>query len=239
MSNVTRSASRASLAAASILALAATAGCHDDSAKISRARQEIGIQAGVLMNSTTVPKDQADFDKLTAVAGCPEDPWGAPYAYERLAMRKIRISSKGKDGKLGTPDDVSEEFTFPTGSGAEEVTITRADGTKALKSPDGAHTFWTVQKIDGDDQTIEYWIGDAKADAAKPFKTEKLNGDWRRSVTLAKWTKDGRFVQLHEVVMPSRPDGSDNKETDVVVDVAGAKLAEASAVPADASWIDY
>ena len=27
--------------------------------------------------------------------------------------------------------------------------------------------------------------------------------------------------------------------TDLVVDVAGAKVAEASAVPADASWVDY
>lgn len=226
----------AALVAASLLA----AGCQDENAKISRAHQEIGIQAGVLMKTTTVPKDQADFDKLTAVAACPADPWGNPYVYERQEIRKIRISSKGKDGKLGTPDDVFDGFTFPTGSGLESMTITRADGARAIKSPDGAHTFWTTQKMDGDNQITEYWLGDGKADATKPLKTDKLDSDWRRAVTLTRWTKDGKFAQLHDTVMPTRPDGTSNRDADLVVDVANGKLVVGtSGVPADASWVEY
>lgn len=233
--------SRTSVSASlALLAALAASGCTDDSAKITRARQEIGIQSGVLMNKTEVPKDQAAFDKMTAVAGCPEDPWGRPYAYERLGTRKIRISSKGRDGKLGTPDDVAEEFTFPTGSGLEEISVVREDGTRAIKSPDGKRTFWTTQKeVDGN-QITEWWIGDEKAVAAKPVKSDTLSDEWRRNVTLSRWTKDGRVLELRDTVMPSRPDGSATKESRILMDVATAKVVGTDAAPADASaWIEY
>lgn len=214
--------------------------CQDDGAKAFRAKQEIQIQSQVLMNKADVPRDQAAFDKMTAVAGCPEDPWGHPYVYERLGVRKIRISSMGRDGKLGTADDVPVELTFPSGSGLEELTIARPDGSSALKSPDGKHTFWVDQKSSGDNEVTELWIGDSKAAAAKPMKSDSLDSDWRRSVSLTRWSKDGRFLDLKDVVTPSRPDGSATKESRLLIDVAGAKVVGTSQVPSDASaWMEY
>lgn len=226
----------ASLAVAALL----VTGCQDQASLATKARREIGIQSGVLMTKSDVPKDQAAFDTMTVAAGCPEDPWGNPYKFERLGIRKIRISAMGRDGKLGTPDDVAEEFTFPTGSGLEELTVTREDGVHAVRSPDAKHTFWFTSKEVGDDQITEVWIGDEKAQAAKPVKTDKLGSDWRRNVTLTRWSKDGRILELKDVVLPSRPDGSSSRESRILYDVTTAKVVGTSEAPSDASaWTEY
>jgi hypothetical protein len=224
-----------------VATLSLLSACADETAKKERARTEIGIQAGQLMNTTNVPRDQAAFDKATAIAGCPEDPWGHPYAYERLGTRKIRISSKGKDGKLGTPDDVAEDLTFPTGSGLEDLSILRDDGARAIKSPDGKRTFWTTQKTDDKgNQVTDWWLGDEKAVAAKPVKTDSVDDEWRRNVTLIRWSKDGRFVDVKDVVLPNRPDGSSPKEARILMDVTTAKVVGTSAAPSDSSaWLEY
>src|SRR5579859_62838 len=140
--------------------LALAAGCSTDTAKSIQAKQEIGSLTGVLMQKNTIPKDQAEYEQLTAVVGAPNDPWGNPYVYERQGTRKIRISSKGPDGKLGTPDDVFADFEFPSGVGLDALQVKLPDGTLALKSPDGKKTFWTVQKDAGAEQVTQYFVGD-------------------------------------------------------------------------------
>jgi hypothetical protein len=64
------------------------------------------------------PKDQAEFEKilqdwLTAGGGrkVAKDRWDEPYVYFRVPSRdprdvRYRITSKGADKKLGTPDDI-------------------------------------------------------------------------------------------------------------------------------------
>src|SRR5690242_18002997 len=112
-------------------ALVAVAGCNDDASKAETARREIGVQTNVLMGKNVIPKDQTAFDDVTKIAGCPTDPWGHPYVYERLAFRKIRVSSMGPDGKKGTPDDVVVDLEFPPGTGLADMTVKLADGTEA------------------------------------------------------------------------------------------------------------
>src|SRR5687768_5536161 len=130
-----------------ILVLVAGAACaKGDADKARKALQEVGLLSGVLMQKGTVPKDQADFEQQTHVAGAAKDPWGNRYQMTRTGMRTIRIFSMGPDAKPETTDDIGGDFTFPTGAGLEGMKVTRADGVEAIKSPDGAKTFWTTQK---------------------------------------------------------------------------------------------
>ena len=223
-----------------LLALGAAviaAGCNDDAAKANTARQEIGVQTGVLMQKNVIPKDQAAFDDVTKVAGCPTDPWGHPYVYDRIAFRKIKVRSLGPDGKKDTPDDVIVDLEFPPGTGLADMTVTRPDGTAATKSPDGKHTFWTTQKEVGAQQVTDYWLGDGSANAKSPFKTDKVNvDDYRRGVTLVRWSEDGRYLTYKDSDSASRPDGQ-SKETTTTVDVTTGK--EVAAPPSTVAWIDY
>jgi len=67
------------------------------------------------------PKDQAEFERVVAEwiatsgnRNVTRDRWGEPYVYFRVATRDprevhYRITSKGPDRKLGTPDDIVVE----------------------------------------------------------------------------------------------------------------------------------
>ncbi len=210
---------------------------RSDSDKSVKALQEIGLLSGVLMQKNVVPKDQADFEEHTRVAGAANDPWGAPYQMERVAMRTIKIYSKGPDGKPGTPDDITQEFTFPTGAGLEGMKVTRDDGVEAIKSPDGSKTFWTTQKDVGANQITDYWIGDATAKAEKPVRSQTVNtDDFRRGVTLVKWSKDGRYLVVKDLDSSSRPD-ADSRSTLVTLDTTNGKVVESE--PANVEWMEY
>lgn len=228
---------RKALMAAAAAALVLT-GCSDEGKK-RLATQEIGLLATALMQKNTVPRDQAHFQELTLVVGSQNDPWGHPYAYERLAVRKIKISAPGRDGQTGTPDDVAQEFELPSGSGLEGWSVTRPDGIQAIKSPDGKHTFWTTQRDAGKEQITDYWIGDAGGNAAKPFRTKTLVIDeYRRGVTLRKWSSDGRYVTFKETDSPIRMDG-ETRETMVTVDATNGQEVDAASLPAELAWTEY
>ncbi len=215
------------------------AGCNT-AGKSDLARKEIGLQASVLMSKGVVPGSQAHFDELTEVAGCPKDPWGAPYVYERLGIRQIRIASKGPDGQYRTQDDVSEDLTFPSGSGMEDYTVVRVDGIKAIRSPNGEKTFWTTERDVENEQLIDYWIGDAAGVSEKPFRSQTVNSnDWRRAVTLARWSRDGRYLAFREVDVARRPDLGENKDVTRTVEVATGTELDSGAVPANAEWMEY
>ena len=227
-----------SLSLAVLLALLVT-GCSDEGKK-RMAMQEIGLQANVLMAKNDVPRDQAQFDQLTLVVGTPADPWGNPYVYERLSVRKIRISAKGRDAQLGTADDVAQDFELPSGSGLEGWSVTRPDGVLAIKSPEGSHTFWVTQRDAGTDQITDYWLGDAGGNAAKPVRTKTLDTEKsRRSVSLRKWSNDGRYLTFRETDSPTRPDGNETKETLVSLDTTTGQEIDASTLAADMVWTEY
>lgn len=219
--------------------LALAAGCSTDTAKSIQAGQEIGSLTGVLMSKNAIPKDQAEYESLTAVVGAPNDPWGNPYVYERLGTRKIRISSKGPDGKLGTPDDVSKEFEFPSGVGLESLTLKLADGSQALKSPDGKRAFWTVQKDVGADQVTQYFVGDGSGKAKAPVKTAKVViDDYRRGVTLMKWSNDGRYLVWKDFDSSNRPDAQ-SRESTVAWDSVASKEIDQSKLDPKLEWTEY
>ena len=223
---------------AAAAALLATTGCSDEG-KRRLATQEIGLLATALMQKNVVPRDQQQFEEITLVVGSQSDPWGHKYAYERLAVRKIKISSTGRDGKLGSEDDVSQEFELPSGSGLEGWSVTRADGIQAIKSPEGSRTFWTTQRDAGNQQITDYWIGDAGGNAAKPFRTKTLVIDeFRRGVTLRKWSNDGRYVTFKETDSPIRMDG-ETRETMVTVDATNGQEVDAASLPAELAWTEY
>lgn len=227
-----------SLAIVATLILAVS-GCSDEGKK-RLALQEIGLQANVLMAKNDVPRDQAQFDQLTLVVGTPQDPWGHPYVYERLSVRKIRISAMGRDAQLGTADDVAQDFELPSGSGLEGWSVMRPDGVLAVKSPDGSRTFWVTQRDAGTEQITDYWIGDAGGNAAKPVRTKTLDTEkTRRSVTIRKWSNDGRYVTFRETDSPTRPDGNETKETLVSLDATNGQEIDASTVAADMVWTEY
>ena len=215
------------------------AGCSDEGKK-RLALQEIGLQANVLMSKNQVPRDQAQFDEITIVTGTPADPWGRPYVYERLSVRKIKISSQGRDAKLGTPDDVASEFELPSGSGLEGWSVMRPDGVQAIKSPEGSHTFWVTQKDAGASQITDYWIGDGGGNAEKPVRTKTVNTEEvRRSVSLRKWSNDGRYVTFREYDSATRPDGNAAKETLVTLDATNGQEVDAASIPATVAWTEY
>lgn len=221
------------------MAVLAGSGCSDEGKK-RLALQEIGLQASALMQKSEVPRDQAHFDQITLVVGAPQDPWGNPYVYERLSVRKIRISAKGRDAQLGTPDDVAQEFELPSGSGLEGWSVTRADGVLAIKSPDGSRTFWVTQRDAGHEQITDYWLGDAGGNAAKPARTKTIDTEKiRRSVTLRKWSNDARYLTFRESDSPTRPDGNDTKETLVTLDTTNGQEIDAATLPADMVWTEY
>lgn len=214
-------------------------GCSDEGKK-RLALQEIGLQAGVLMQRSAVPRDQTHFEELTLVVGAPKDPWGNPYAYERLSVRKIRISAKGRDGRLGTEDDVAQEFELPSGSGLEGWSVTRPDGVLAIKSPDSRRTFWVTQRDAGRDQVTDYWIGDAGGNAVKPVRTKSVRiDDFRRGVTLRRWSNDGRYLTFKENDSPSRPDLHETRETFVTLDATTGAEVDAASLPAELAWTEY
>ena len=220
-------------------ALVAASGCND-AGKKRLALQEIGLQAGALMQKNAVPRDQAQFDELTLVVGSPQDPWGNAYVYERLSVRKIRISAMGRDAKLGTPDDVAQEFELPSGSGLEGWSVKRPDGVLAIKSPEGSHTFWVTQRDAGTSQITDYWLGDAGGNAEKPVRTKTIDTEKiRRSVTLRKWTNDGRYLTFRESDSPTRPDGNETKETFVTLDTTNGEEIDASTLDAKMVWTEY
>lgn len=224
---------------AGVVALAAV-GCNDQK-KIEDARKEISLLAKVLMSKNTVPKDQADFVELTRVAGSADDPWGARYRYRRdeNGIRKIRIYSLGPDGKDATADDVAEEYTFPTGTGLEEYLVQRADGVKAIRSPDGTRTFWTTERMVGTDQIVDYWVGDAAAGAEKPIRSQTVDtNDFRRGVTLVRWSRDSRFVTIREIDGATRPD-NETEQRDVTIDATTGEEVGADALPAELAWLEY
>lgn len=227
------------LALAIVPCVLLVAGCSDEGKK-RLALQEIGLQANVLMNKNEVPRDQAQFDEITIVTGTPQDPWGRPYVYERLSVRKIKISSQGRDAKLGTPDDVAGEFELPSGSGLEGWSVKRPDGVLAIKSPEGSRTFWVTQKDAGAEQITDYWVGDAGGNAAKPIRTKTLNTEEsRRSVTLRKWSNDGQYLTFRDSDSPTRPDGHDTKATMVTIDAATGKEVDEASLPATLAWTEY
>ena len=215
------------------------AGCGDEGKK-RLALQEIGLQANVLMAKNDVPRDQAQFDQLTLVVGAAQDPWGNAYVYERLSVRKIRISAMGRDAKLGTPDDVAQDFELPSGSGLEGWSVMRPDGVLAIKSPEGSRTFWVTQKDAGTEQITDYWLGDAGGNAAKPARTRTIDTEKvRRSVSLRKWSNDGRYLTFRETDSPTRPDGNETKETLVSLDATTGAEIDASTLAADMVWTEY
>lgn len=214
-------------------------GCSDEGKK-RLALQEIGLQASALMQKSTVPRDQAHFDEITLVVGSPEDPWGHPYVYERLSVRKIKISAIGRDAKLGTPDDVFQEFELPSGSGLEGWSVMRPDGVLAIKSPEGSRTFWVTQRDAGTNQITDYWLGDAGGNAEKPARTKTIDTEKiRRSVTLRKWSNDGRYLTFRESDSSTRPDGNDTKETFVTLDTTNGDEVDASTLDAELVWTEY
>jgi hypothetical protein len=221
------------------VAVLAGSGCSDEGKK-RLALQEIGLQANALMQKSEVPRDQAHFDQITLVVGSSEDPWGNGYVYERLSVRKIKISSKGRDAKLGTPDDVAQEFELPSGSGLEGWSVVRPDGVLAIKSPEGSRTFWVTQRDAGRDQITDYWLGDAGGNAEKPARTNTIDTEKiRRSVSLRKWSNDGRYLTFRESDSPTRPDGNDTKETLVTLDTTNGQEIDAATLPADMVWTEY
>ena len=222
-----------------ILLAGLASGCSDEGKKRT-ALMEIGLQANVLMAKNDVPRDQAQFDQLTLVVGTPADPWGNPYVYERMSVRKIRISAKGRDAQLGTADDVAQDFELPSGSGLEGWSVTRPDGVLAIKSPDGNRTFWVTQKDAGTEQITDYWIGDAGGNAAKPVRTKTIDTEKiRRSVTIRKWSNDGHYVTFRETDSPTRPDGNETKETMVSLDATNGQEVVATTLAADLVWTEY
>lgn len=213
-------------------------GCSDEGKK-RLATQEIGLLAMALMQRNVVPRDQQQFEEITLVVGSQNDPWGHPYAYERLAVRKIKISSTGRDGKLGTEDDIAQEFELPSGAGLEGWSVMRPDGIQAIKSPDGSRTFWTTQRDAGKEQITDYWIGDAGGNAEKPFRTKTVVIDEvRRGVTLRKWSSDGRYVTFKEMDSPIRMDG-ETRETMITVDATTGQEIDAASVSAELAWTEY
>ena len=225
-------------AAGAALALLVS-GCQSDTAKIEKARREIALQAETLMAKGEVPKDTARFRELTQVAGSAADPWGRTYLFERSSTRSFTIGSPGPDGVPGNGDDLREEFTFPSGSGLEDLKVVRADGVEAIKSPEGARTFWTTSRNLGSDQIVDYWIGDATANAEKPVRSETVDTDsFRRSVTLSRWSKDGKFLTFKDQDAGARPD-SVSATTAVTIDASTGKVVDAATLPADLEWLDY
>ena len=231
---------RKTVLGAVVVAVAAVSfGCNDEGKK-RLALQEIGVQAGVLMQKNVVPRDQAHFDEITLVAGTPEDPWGHPYVYERVSVRKVKLSSKGRDAQTGTPDDVTQEFELPSGSGLEGWSVKRPDGIVAIMSPERSRTFWVTQRNAGRDQITDYWIGDAGGNAEKPARTKSVSTDeFLRGVTLQKWSNDGHYLTFKETDSPSRPDLSETKQTFVTLDATTGKEVDASTLPAELEWTEY
>lgn len=214
-------------------------GCQSDAAKFEKARREIALLAETLVGKNEVPKDTARFRELTQVAGSANDPWSRPYQFERSGTRSFTISSVGPDGLPGNGDDLREEFTFPSGTGLEDLKITRPDGVEAIKSPDGSRTFWTTTKNLGGDQIVDYWIGDATANAEKAVRSETVDTDsFRRSVTLSRWSKDGKYVTFKDQDAGARPDAVSTTTT-VTIDAETGKVVDAAALPADLAWLDY
>lgn len=222
-----------------VLAALMAAGCDQTPKKIDLARKEIGVQSDALVAKNKMPKDQAEFDELTKVAGCPTDPWGVPYVFTKTGMRQFKISSKGPDGKNETADDISADFEFPSGYGLENLQVKRPDGTIAVKSPNEQKTFWTVQKQAGSDQITEYWIGDAAANAKAPAKTAKVGvDDYARAVSLTRWTEDGRYLVYRDVDSASRPDVK-SKETLGAFDTTTGKELDPKTLSTSLAWVDY
>ena len=229
---------RKALMAFPMMAALAASGCSDEGKK-RLAAQEIGLLATALMQKNAVPRDQQQFDELTLVVGAEKDPWGYPYAYERLAVRKIRISARAGDGKLGTPDDLSQEFELPSGAGLEGWSVMRPDGIQAIKSPEGSRTFWVTQKDAGTAQITDYWLGDAGGNAAKPVRSQTVDTeDIRRGVTLRKWSNDGRYLTFKETDSPIRAD-NDTKERMITLDATTGKEVDAASLPAEVAWTEY
>ena len=220
-----------------IASLAAAACSKSDADKSVKAMQEIGLLSSVLMQKSVVPKDQADFENITRVAGAANDPWGARYQMERTGIRTIRIYSMGPDGKPDTGDDVGQDFTFPTGAGLEGMKVTRDDGVEAIKSPDGGKTFWTTQRDVGAKQITDYWIGDAEGKAEKPIRSETVNtDDYRRGVTLVKWSADGKYLVVKDYDGSTRPD-AESREKVVTLEATTGKVLESE--PANVEWTEY
>ena len=178
--------------------------------KTMHATQDNGVMAQALVNKNSIPHDQAEFDQITVIAGAPTDPWGAPYVYDRLSTRKVRISSKGPDGQVGTADDVVKEFEFASGMGLDNLEVKRPDGTVAIKSPNGKLAFWTTSRDVGNQQITDYWIGDATANAKSPIKTAKVGTDVHALLDFLRTSvPDGRAAPrgLSKITRASTPSG--------------------------------